>query len=58
MAQRTSNIVVGAMSAQGKLSPAVERLSDKTLLKPSKFDAYITCTEAGEKCKMHLPNGH
>ena len=55
MAQKTSNIVVGAMSAHDKLSPVLKDCSTKTLLKPSKLDAYLLVLRRAKSAKLHLP---
>ena len=55
MAQKTSSIVVGAMSAHDKLSPVLKDCPTKTLLKPSKLDAYLLVLRRAKSAKLHLP---
>ena len=55
MAQKTSNTVVGAMSAHDKLSPVLKDCPTKTLLKPSKLDAYLLVLRRAKSAKLHLP---
>lgn len=57
MAEKTSNIVVGAMFAHGKLSPVVGRLSDKTLLNQVNLMPTILALRRAKNAKLHLPNG-
>ena len=55
MAQKTSNIVVGAMFAHDKLSPVLKDCPTKLFLNPSKLNAYLLVLRRAKSAKLHLP---